>query len=177
MKIIVGSTNRIKVEAVKEAIDLYDIFDGAEIVCKEVQSGVADQPKSLEETIEGATNRAKNAYVDCALSFGIESGLMKVPKTKTGYMDVCACAIFDGQEFHLGLSSCFEYPKEVTRLVFEEGLNISQAFNKAGLTVKSDLGAQEGGIGILTNGRVVRKDYTKQAIITALIHIENKHLF
>jgi len=177
MKIVVGSKNEVKVQAVAETITEYDMFLRARIHSLEVPSDVADQPKSLEETIQGAKNRAQNAFDGCDYSFGIESGLMQVPHTKTGYMDVCACAIYDGETFHLGLSSCFEYPREVARLVFEEGLNISQAFNKAGLTSNEKLGAAEGGIGILTKGRLDRKRYTKQAVRTALIHLENRHLF
>ena len=35
--------------------------------------------------------------------------------------------LFDGKNIHLGLSSGFEYPQKVTKLVFKEGLDITQA--------------------------------------------------
>lgn len=54
---------------------------------------MSDQPKSLKETISGAMNRSRNAFSDCQFSFGLESGLMAVPFTKTGYMDVCVCVL------------------------------------------------------------------------------------
>jgi non-canonical (house-cleaning) NTP pyrophosphatase len=102
---------------------------------------------------------------------------MKVPETKSGFMDVCVCAIFDGKNFHLGLSSAFEYPKEITRLINEDGLNATEAANKIGLTTNPKLGSAEGIIGIITKGRITRKEYTKQAIRTALMHLENPELY
>ena len=53
-----------------------------------------------------------------------------------------------------------------------KGLDMTEASVKAGLSDNSDLGAKEGLIGIVTKGRLTRKDYTKQAIRTALIHLE-----
>ena len=175
MKICVGSTNQVKIEAVREALSEYGL--DAEIISVKASSDVSEQPKSLDETIKGAMNRAKNAFSNCTYSIGLESGLVPIPHTKTGYMDICACAIYDGKEFHLGMSSAFEYPREMTRLVFEENLDIDQAAFKTGLTKNPDVGSKEGVIGILTKGRLLRKDYTKQAVVTALIHLENPHLF
>ena len=177
MRINIGSKNQIKVDAVKEVIKDYDFLSKAEIFPLEVSSEVYKQPKSLKETIEGAMKRAKNAFKDCDYSFGIESGLMKVPNTKTGYMDVSVCVIYDGKEFHIGLSSSFEYPTEVTKLVFSEELDIDEAMYKLNLTENKRIGRSEGVIGFLTKGRLTRKDYTKQAIITALIHLENPELY
>lgn len=173
MKIIVASTNPIKVNAVKEILEDYKNFLGASIISVKASSGVSHQPKSLQETVEGARNRAKNAFKDCDYSIGIESGLMQVPHTKSGYMDVTACAIFDGRKFHLGLSSAFEYPKKMTELVLKEGIEIDEAATKADFTKNPDIGNAEGMIGLLTNGRLKRKEYTKQALLTALIHLEN----
>jgi len=177
MKITIGSGNEIKINALKEIIKDYDFLRGARVSSKKVSSDVADQPKSLEETIKGAMNRAKNAYNACDFSIGLESGLMKIPFTKTGYMDVTACAIYDGKEFHLGLSSAFEYPKEMTRMVLEKGLDIDQAAYSIGLTKSKRIGSSEGVVGLLTKGRLLRKEYTKQAITTALIHLEHAYLW
>lgn len=180
MKIVIGTKNQAKIEAVIETLTNYELLKNALIMAKEVASGVSEQPKSLEETIQGAMNRAKNAFEkvdECAYGFGLESGIFPVPNTKTGWMDTTVCAIYDSHNFHLGLSSCFEYPRELTRLVNEQGITVSQAANEAGISDKLDLGAQEGMIGILTRNRLTRKGYTKQAIITALIHLENPALY
>ncbi|RJQ35382.1 DUF84 family protein [Candidatus Parcubacteria bacterium] len=173
MRIAVGSTNAAKVAAVKEILADYPHLKDAEIVPLKTESGVADQPLSLKETIEGAINRAKSIFEGNDYSLGIESGLMEVPYTRGGYMDVCAAVIYDGSEFHIGLSSAWEFPDtRITTLMIEGGKNMSEAINEVGLTQNPDIGAAEGAIGIMTKGRVDRKEYTKQALRMALIHID-----
>lgn len=172
MKIKVGSANKIKVEAVQEILQDYQHLKDALVLAEETSSGVADQPKSLEETVKGAMNRARGAFKDCDYCFGIESGLMAVPGTKTGFMDVCVCAIFDGKEYHIGLSSAWEAPSKVVKHMLEDGLNMNQAALKAGLTDNPKIGSAEGLVGIVTKGRLTRKEYTKESVRTALIHLE-----
>ncbi len=175
MKIAVGSRNQAKVEAVKEILQDYPHLRDAEVEAKEVSSDAPDQPLSLEDTMRGAMNRAKSAFEDCDLSIGLESGLMQVSMSKTGYMDVCVCAIYDGKEFHFGFSSAWEFPqKEVTEMMVS-GLNMEQAINRFGMTNNPKIGSAEGAIGILTKGRLTRKEYTKQALRTALIHLEEEY--
>lgn len=173
MKIIIGSKNQAKVHAIAEILLEYPHLASADISNAETESGVANQPKSLEETVQGAKNRAKGVFKECDYSIGIESGLMHVPGSKSGYMDVCVCAIYDGKEFHIGLSSAWEFPDvSTTNLMIKEGLDMSQAINRAGMTKNPLIGSAEGAIGILTKGRMSRKEYTKQALRTALIHLE-----
>lgn len=173
MKIQVGTTNIIKLDAVREILQEYPELKDAEVFGVSVESEVSDQPMSLDETINGAMNRARSAFVDCDYSIGLESGLMPVPNSKTGYMDFSACAIYDGKDFHLGLSSAWEFPdKRITDLIVNDGLDMSQAINKAGMTNNPKIGASEGAIGILTKNRLTRKEYTKQSLRTALIHLE-----
>ncbi len=54
----------------------------------------------------------------------------------------------------------------------EDGLDMNDAALKAGLTENANVGAAEGLVGIVTKGRLNRKEYTKEAIRTALIHLE-----
>jgi inosine/xanthosine triphosphatase len=177
MKINVASKNPVKIESVKELVEDYEFLKGAEVKGIEVNSGVDKQPKTLDETIQGAINRAKGAFNDCKYSIGIESGLMAVPQTKSGKMDFCACAIWDGKQIHLGLSCAFEFPPKVTRMVHELGIDINEAFYREGLTKDRKIGSSVGAISLLTKGRVSRKEYTKQSIRMALIHLDNPKLY
>ena len=172
MRIHVGSKNEVKVSAVREVIAGYPFLSGAEVAGLDVPSGVSSQPTSLDETIRGAINRAKACFDGADLSFGIESGIVPVPHTKTGHMDVTACVVWDGRDHHLGLSSLFECPKDVTLLITTTGCDMQTAFLRCGYTTNPNLGSAEGAIGILTKGRVTRKDYTMQALRMALIHLE-----
>jgi len=171
MKINVASINPAKVEAVRETLQDYPHLQHAEVSGLAVDSGVSEQPLTLEETMQGAINRAKNAFKSCDLSFGIESGFFPVNKTNTGFMEISVCAIYDGTTFHFGFSPAFECPDYVMKHV-KAGFDLSQACNKAGLSDDPAIGKQQGIIGILTKGRVTRKDYTQKALQMALIHLE-----
>lgn len=180
LQIAVGSKNPAKVKAVEEVIADYAFLQPAEVRGIEVSSEVSVQPHSLEETIHGAKNRARNAYAalpDCNYSFGLESGLLPVPYAKTGFMDLCVCMIYDGTEYRIGLSCAFEFPPQVMRLIHEQGVDAQQAAYQSGLTTNSLIGAAEGVIGLLTKSRMTRKEQTKQAIVTALITFENAELY
>jgi inosine/xanthosine triphosphatase len=173
MRIVVGSKNPAKVEAVREILQQYPHLKDAEVAGMEVNSNVSDQPKSLDEITTGATNRAKAAFVDCTYSVGIESGVMPVRLAKSGYMELTACAIYDGKEFHLGLTSAWEFPNpEVMRRVVDEGMNLNDAVHAAGMTENPELGKAEGAVGLVTKGRIDRKGYTKEALRMALVHID-----
>lgn len=174
MEIRVGSINKKKIEAVEEIIQDYPHLKDAHVYAVDVLSGVKDQPISLDETLQGAINRAKSSFTNCTYSFGLESGLFCVPFTKSGYMDVCVCAIFDGENIHLGLSSAWEPPKDVVEYMMNDGLDMNQAAYKAGYTDNTIIGSAEGLIGLMTKGRTNRKGYTKEAIRNALIHLEKK---
>ncbi len=176
MKVHVGSKNKTKVEAVAESIKGYPLFAGAEVVGVEVATEVFGHPNTLTKTVEGAMDRAKQAFSDCDYSFGLEGGLLTVPHTKTGLMEITACAIFDGKNYHIGLSSAFEWPKKVTELI-NGGLDGSQALREAGITTHEKIGTAEGGVSILTKGRVNRTQYNKQAITMALVHLEHPEFY
>jgi len=177
MKIGVGSKNKTKVTAVSDILKDYPMFNGAEIVGVNVNIDQFGHPKSLDETIDGAIDRAKQAYEGNDFGFGIEGGLMKVPKTKSGYMEVAACAIFDGKQIHLGLSQACEWPKKVITKILNEGLDGSQAMKAAGVTDSEKVGENEGFMGIVTKGRINRTAYNKTAVTMALIHLENPELY
>jgi len=177
MIINIGTKNNAKIEAVREAISTYPDLKDASLIAKDVESGIEDQPKHIEISLKGAKNRAKAAFNDCDLSIGIESGITPVGGTKTGYIESTICAIYDGKDFHVGNSCGFEVPPELIRLMHDEGMDLSQATKAAGLTDQEDIGADQGIVGLLTKGRINRKDYTITALIMALVQIEFRRLY
>jgi len=179
LTIAIGSKNRVKIDAVKEVFQQYPDLSQSNFVPISVPSEIADQPLTIEETIRGAKNRAKNAFsaCNCKYSVGIESGLFEAPGTQTGFLNVSVCCIYNGEDFHIGLSSGFEVPPQVLDLVRNQNMDLSQACFHSGITDDEHIGIGEGLIGILTKGRIDRKEYTKQSIITALIQLENSQLY
>lgn len=176
MRINVGSKNEVKINAVKELLADYPMFAAVEVLGAEAPSEVSDQPKSLDETIRGAKNRARNAYQNCDYGVGIEGGFMEVPHTKTGYLEFQACAIYDGKNFSIGLSSAYECPPQVMRLI-HDGLDLNDAAYQTGLTSNTKIGVSGGFISVLTKNRLVRIEFTKEAVRMALIHLENPELY
>lgn len=177
MKVGIGSQNKTKIEALERILQTYPLFEGCDVVGVVVDIEEFGHPKSLADTVDGAISRAKQAYVGYTYGFGIEGGLMTVPHTKTGYMEVAACAIFDGKDIHLGLSPAFEWPKDVLNKILYEGLDGSQAIRAAGLTDEIKLGEKKGMIDILTHGRMDRTTYNALAITMALTHLANPEYF
>lgn len=176
MKINVGSLNPIKIAAVAEAAREYPLLNGAEVAGQDPGVDLFGHPKSLEEVVNGAINRAQEVFKDCDLSFGLEGGLMAVPHSKTGYMEISVCAIYDGKNFHMGLSPAYEWPKQVTELILN-GMDGSQALKAVGMTDHEKIGTVHGGIWYMTHGRMDRKEYTKLSIQMAMVHLENPEHF
>ena len=177
MTIGVGSKNKTKVNAVAETLREHPMFDGAKVMGVAVNIEKFGHPKSLDETVSGAVERAKQAYKNHDYGFGIESGLMKVPQTKSGYMEVAVCAIYDGKQIHMGLSQAYEWPKKVLDGILHKGMDGSQAMKAAGLTNREKVGEHEGFVGIFTKGRTNRTEYNKAAVAMALVHLENSEHF
>jgi len=98
MKINVGSKNPVKLAAVKEGLQEHIFFENCEIQSEDVSSDVPSQPITANDTINGSKNRAKKAFSNCNISIGIESGLVPTPQTRTGYVGIVYCTIYDGQE-------------------------------------------------------------------------------
>lgn len=177
MKVGVGSKNKTKVGAVSAVLPEYPLFATAEVISVDVVVEEFGHPKNIEETVAGAIARATQAQAGNDLGIGIEGGLMQVPGTKSGYMEVAACAIYDGTTIHLGLSSGFEWPKAAIHGILNEGLDGSQAMKASGITNEDKIGANDGVIGILSKGRMTRTEYNIQALRMALVHLENPELF
>ena len=78
LKVIVGSKNPVKLNATRNILER--IFSDLTITATDVDSEIPDQPFGLDQTIEGAINRAKNAF-DEELILVLESnqGLWKHP--------------------------------------------------------------------------------------------------
>lgn len=176
MLIRVGSLNPTKIKSVADAMAESEMFRGAQVEGVEIILEEFGHPKNITEVTDGAINRARLAFQNCDLSFGLEGGLMAVPHTRTGFMEVSICAIFDGTRFYLGLSPGFEWPVKCLELILA-GRDGSQALRESGLTNHHKLGTAEGAVGLLTKGRMNRSTYSKYAVIMALIQLENRQYY
>ena len=79
VKVMVGSTNPIKIEAVRTAFEMVWPEQIWDVTWVSAASGVSVQPMSDEECIIGARNRARAAlaHSDAAYGVGLEGGLQR----------------------------------------------------------------------------------------------------
>lgn len=104
LKIAVGTTSEQKIKYLKEV--LKELKIKSEIIAVDIKSGVAEQPKTSEETEQGAINRAKSAFekakeADCAI--GIEVGYHK--NNKGEYEMFCWVAIINKNGYQISSQS------------------------------------------------------------------------
>jgi inosine/xanthosine triphosphatase len=129
--------------------DEYDILSNGVVSSVALNSGVADQPMSFDETIHGACTRAKSAFNGC-LSVGIEGGLIPVNYGgKERLMNMTVAVLYEGENLFLGVAPLFELPSSVSSHVHND-TNLSEVMHLANLAHDSDLGAREGAVGFLT---------------------------
>ena len=171
MKVAVGSTNPTKVEGVRLAFESY--FKDVKVFPREVDSGVRPQPIG-DEVIEGAINRAKNAYGDCDFSVGVEAGLFPMKGTITGYVDFQVAVVYDGKRHSIGFGPGFEFPPFVVERALK-GEEVGMVMSE--FTGIRDIGKKIGAIHYLTKGKVSRVELTKIAVTMALIPWINGELY
>lgn len=92
VKVIIGSTNPVKINAVKKAFS--KIYPNAEYQGISVLSQVSPQPKSSKESRLGALNRAQNVLSSTKADFavGLEGG---IDDTEIGMMTNAWCCIIE----------------------------------------------------------------------------------
>lgn len=163
MIVHVGSTNPTKVRAVENVLSKRD--DPAEVLPRDVDSGVPDQPAG-DEIWTGARNRARRALDgDADLGVGVEAGLVQPPEGPR--LDVQVCAIVDPQgETTLGHGPGFAYPPRVLEAV-DAGETVGDVMSR--ISGIDDVGAKTGAIGYLTEGAIDRTELTEWAVWMALV--------
>lgn len=172
MRVVLGSQNACKLQSTREVLALYPAFADAEVIGVEVDSGVGEEPDTLERTVTGAINRAKAAFQDCDYSIGIEGGTITMPVMDDCVMKFDVCAVYNGEMLSIGFSPGFSLPADMRQLIVEQGMDMSTAARVAGYTDHPKIGTAGGVIGILTEGRIDRVHFCKDALIMALVHIK-----
>lgn len=151
-RVAVGSTNPVKLGAVRAV--LARIAPGAAVAGADVASGVPDQPWGDEETIRGATARARAALEaeSADLGIGIEGGCVEGPDG----MRTCAWAAVVARDgtVHVGGSLAMPLPPAVASLV-RNGTELGRAMDAVSGGQDTKRGA--GAVGILTGGLVDRR--------------------
>jgi inosine/xanthosine triphosphatase len=165
-KVVVGSQNPVKLQAVQRAFRRVFPETEHKAIAVEVTSGVDDQPRGDPEALSGALNRAQAAskkYPTADFCVGIEGA---VKDTEAG-MEAFAWVVVTSQRLvGRGRTAAFYLPEQVATSV-RTGTELGQAIDAFFETV--DAKCREGAIGLLTQGVLGRAELYEQGIIAALI--------
>lgn len=150
-KIVIGSLNTAKVEAVRRA------FPDDEVMAKSVDSGVSEQPKSDEETLRGAINRAKNAKQYGDIGIGLEGGVSFTPY---GLFLINYGALIDEND-HCFVAGGLRIPlPDDIKEKLEQGMELGDVMDQ--FTKKKGVKHDEGAIGVFTANNVKRGEMFEQ---------------
>lgn len=165
VRVSVGSTNKVKVDAVRNMF--IQAFGLVEVKGVETDQTAGKQP--LEgKTIEGAIQRARQALEreESDFGVGVEAGLF-FNKVLGIYLDVQYCAIIDSSgRMTVGHGPGFQYPPEVISEVLK-GNTVGETMSR--ITEIEDIGHNMGSIGYLSDGLIDRTSLTEIAVLMALI--------
>ena len=164
MKIAIGSTNPVKIRAVKNVAR--KIFPNAEFVAREVPSGVPGQPRGDKQTRRGAVNRARAVRQATRADWGVglEAGIVE---NEFGVMTCAWCAIVDRRgRVGIGGSTNVLLPDEVAARV-KAGAELGEAMDAFARikNVKHKMGA----IGVLTRGLSNRQRAYEYVLTLAVV--------
>lgn len=173
-KIVVGSLNPVKVEAVEAAFGLVFPSQVFEVVGCEVESGVSSQPMSEAESIQGALQRAKLALKNTGADYGVglEGGLHQLSDLwfDSGWIVVC------DKNGNIGIGETVKMivPPQVMKLVHagdELGVACDKVFGISNSKQK------QGHFGLMTNNAVTRATCYRDGVISALAKFTHPELF
>lgn len=186
MKIVVGSKNPVKVRAVEEAFLRY--FPDIEVVGVEVDSGVAAQPMSERETMNGARARAYAALeADKKAEYGVglEGGVTELDPTSPNWTGMrgahgrlfeCAWVAIVNRSGVEGLGGglYFELPIKIAEKL-RAGGELGPVMDE--MTGQDNLKQKMGAIGMFTKGQLDRKQAYVHIVLSALIKFVSPEWF
>ncbi|MDO8623837.1 MAG: inosine/xanthosine triphosphatase [bacterium] len=175
MRVVIASTNPVKINATKEAFRLMLPELVFEFVAVSAGSGVSDQPMTDAETFMGALNRVDNAKKqnpDADFWVGIEGGLER----KGSELEAFAWVVVENKEGMIGKgrTATFFLPPAIVQKI-DEGMELGHASDAVFKSTNSK--HNKGAIGLLTGGIIDRTKYYIDPAVLALIPFKNKDFF
>lgn len=173
-KVIIASKNPVKIEAVKIGFGKMFSEDQFEFEGISVPSGVADQPMTNEETLQGAINRSENAFAekkDADFWIGVEGGIQK----NENYMSAFAWVFVKSNKMQgKGRTAEFYLPQKVIELI-NQGKELGEADDI--VFGRNNSKQKAGAVGILTENVIDRARLYSEAVIMALIPFKNPEIY
>jgi len=164
VKLVLGSKNKAKIKALRDAADrFYPEFD-----VEPVDVDAPDQPMSLTEAREGAKSRARQAYKkkEGDLGVGVEGYVDRMDGKV--FLSVWS-AVFNGEEFFEGGGGRSRLPEKISEKLKEKELG--DAIKEL---MGEDLREGKGAVSLLTEGEIGRPEFTERSLIHGFGNMENR---
>ena len=162
-QIVVGSTNPVKVEAVRRV--LRQVWQDAVVTGVDADSGVRAQPLDDDEAIAGAIQRAQHALtlLPADLGVGVEGNTVE---NAHGMFSTAWIAIIDRSgQVGLGSSGRYQLP-DAMAVAIRNGDELGPLMDR--LTGGHNTKHKQGAVGIFSNGLLDRTQALEIGIICAL---------
>ena len=173
-KIVVASTNPVKVRATLAGFQAMFPDETFVVETVNVLSGVAAQPFSDAETLQGALQRAEGACAVCPQAnywVGIEGGVEAIDEELGVFAWI---VVKSATRLGKGKTGTFFLPSIITELV-KAGKELGEADDLVFQRTNSK--QKDGSIGILTQGIIDRVELYRPAVIFALIPFKKPELY
>lgn len=170
--VAVGSTNPVKVAAVKQVIQR--IWPLANVINVAVAPGVSVQPLTDEEAISGASNRARLALAttDADLGIGVEGNTVETPQGM--FTTAWVVAVTRTGMSGIGGGGRLWLPSAVARAV-RAGGELGPLMDE--LAGEANTKQRQGAVGILTAGLITREEALATAVTFALARFVSPQLY
>lgn len=163
MRIAIGTLNPVKVNAVRLVTSA--VWPDSTVEARAVESGVADQPKTLSEARLGAANRARRVLelTQADLGIGLEGYTWDARDSMflSGWVEILHR---DGRQGS-GSSGSMLLPEQIAHAI-RNGEELGPVMDR--LSQRHNTKQGEGTVGILTAGHLKRTDAFKTALFCAL---------
>jgi len=173
-KVIVASTNPVKLNSVQQAFERLFPEEEFEFHGISVDSQVGHQPMSNAETLQGATNRANNAKLaepQADYWVGIEGG---VEETSQAMETFAWIVVMSNNRTGKAKTGTFNLPNQVAELI-RNGKELGEADDI--VFGRSNSKQKNGAVGLFTRNAITRTSYYAIAVMLALIPFRNPELF
>ncbi len=169
---VVGSTNPVKINAVREILD--SIFGDVHVEGIYVPSGISRMPTSPKEAIKGAENRALKAMEkgDYDMAFGIEGFTQELEQGM--FLSRWSVAMDREGKMGYGCSHKFQLPSKIAKSI-RAGSELGPIMDV--LTGEEGVSRERGAIGVFTRGTVTRNEAAKQSVICSLTRFLSPELY
>ncbi len=168
-RIIVGTTNNLKLLAVGEACAKVGMR--AAVSGVKVDSAQNEQPFSLEETFCGALTRAIRAkekdvgFCEKTIYIGIENGVVDISPNWARFVDLAVVMVLDGKREVSATSTGVAFPADCVIIAKKRGFETTTVGSVIAEKIGCDASDPHSA---LTHGHLSRQDTFVQALVAAL---------